>query len=110
LKIKNRTLVLITTYVSAGILVLAGFIYVNYQQTQQYKRYVNNHYQHAFSEMVTCMGELDTALQKCTYARSTPMIVTSCTEIFGKAMAAQMMLGELPFSDYQLEKTSGFIR
>ena len=37
------------------------------------------------------------------------MISAVCTDVFGKAMTAQMSLGALPFSTQELEKTAGFI-
>ena len=89
--------------------VLSGFIYVNYQNAETYKRTINNNYQHAFAELVTCVGEVDSSLQKSLYATSPSMVSSVCTEVFGKAMSAQMAMGELPFSSYELEHTAGFI-
>ena len=68
-----------------------------------------NSYQHAFSELVTGMSEIDSALQKSLYAMTPAMVSATCTEVFGKAMSAQMAMGELPFSNYELEQMSSFI-
>ncbi len=70
---------------------------------------MTNNYQHAFDELVTAVGEMESALQKSVYATSPTVAGAVCTEIFGKAMTAQMSLGVLPFSTYELEQTAGFI-
>ncbi len=78
-------------------------------KAEKYKMQVANNYQHAFDELVTAVGEMDSALQKSIYASSPAIAGAVCTEIFGKAMTAQMSLGVLPFSTYELEQTAGFI-
>jgi hypothetical protein len=55
------------------------------------------------------MSELDTALQKGMYATSPCMVSALCTQIYGKAMTAQQALGELPYSNVELEQTAAFI-
>jgi germination protein YpeB len=55
------------------------------------------------------MGELDTALQKGMYATSPCMVSSLCTQIYGKAMTAQLALGQLPYSNVELEQTASFI-
>ncbi|MBE7017953.1 MAG: germination protein YpeB [Ruminococcaceae bacterium] len=78
-------------------------------KAEKYKLQISNNYQHAFDELVTAVGEMDSALQKSIYAVSPALSGAVCTEIFGKAMTAQMSLGVLPFSTYELEQTAGFI-
>ena len=78
-------------------------------KAEKYKIQIANNYQHAFDELVTAVGEMDSALQKSVYATSPVIAGAVCTEIFGKAMTAQMSLGVLPFSTYELEQTAGFI-
>lgn len=102
-------MILIVSYLTAAFAVLSGFIYVNYQNTENYKQRIHYHYQHAFAELVTCVGEVDSALQKSLYATSPSMVSAVCTEVFGKAMSAQMAMGELPFANYELEHTASFI-
>ncbi len=107
-KFKKRHVIL-TSYLIAAFIVMGGFIFSNYVRAENYKRHLNNTYQHAFAELVTCVGEMDSALQKSLYAVSPSMVSSSCTEIFGKALSAQMALGELPFSALNLESTASFI-
>ena len=107
-KAKRRT-VLVICYLSAAALTFAILAGVNYERAKQYERTVANNYQHAFDELVTAVSEVDAALQKSLYATSPYMAGNLCTEVFGKAMTAQMSLGALPFSCQELEQTSGFI-
>ncbi|MBR5491031.1 MAG: germination protein YpeB [Oscillospiraceae bacterium] len=80
-----------------------------HKKAEQYKLYMVNNCQHAFDELATAVGEMDTALQKSLCATSPAMTSAICTELFGKAMTARMSLGVLPFSTYELEQTAGFI-
>ena len=84
-------------------------MYRHSKDLADYDLFINNAYQHSFSELVTAVNEIDTALSKSVYATSPSMLNSVCTQIFGKAMSAQMSLGELPFSNYELHETAGFI-
>jgi spore germination protein len=106
---KKKILTLTVSYVLAGIIVLSGFLYAEHQKSEALQRQVANNYQHAFSELVNGMGEIDSALQKSLYATSPAMVSAICTELFGKATSTQMIMGELPVSNYELEQTAGFI-
>lgn len=107
-KTRKRT-ILAVSYLAAAAVVFGVLAGVNYERAEQYERMMANNYQHAFDELVTAVTEVDAALQKSVYATSTNMAGSLCTEIFGKAMTAQMSLGVLPFSSQELEQTSGFI-
>lgn len=94
---------------SATVLGLSIYASAANAKAEKYKLSIANNYQHAFDELVTAVGEMDSALQKSVYAVSPALTGAVCTEIFGKAMTAQMSLGVLPFSTYELEQTAGFI-
>ncbi|MBE6949543.1 MAG: germination protein YpeB [Ruminococcaceae bacterium] len=101
--------VIITSYITAAFLILGGFLLKFHNENVRHERYIQHSYQHAFSELVTSMGEIDAALQKSVYATSPSMISAVCTQVYGKAMQAEMAMGELPFSCYELENTAAFI-
>lgn len=103
---KIRTLAAV--YAIAGALVLGGMAINQYQRAENYSLRLSSTYRHAFSELVGGINEINSGLQKSLYATSPSMISSTCTDIFGKAAAAQMAMGELPF-DGELEKTSRFI-
>ena len=107
--ISRRGAVRVITFLIAAFLIVCGLAGAAYGQARQYRRYLQTSYIHAFSELTTAVSEIDTALQKGMYATSPAMISTLCTEVFGKAMAAQMSLGELPYANVELEQTAAFV-
>lgn len=82
---------------------------VKMQESVRNERYISANYRHAFSELVTGISDMDTALQKSLLVTSPSMAGAVCTEVYGKAQTAQMALGILPFSSTELEKTASFI-
>lgn len=106
---KKKYAVITISFLAVASLVLGGFAYANHERAEAYKIHMDNNYQHAFDELVTAVSEMDTALQKSVYATSPSVAGAVCTEVFGKAMTAQMSLGVLPFSTQELEQISGFI-
>ena len=108
-KHRTRAVRLALIYLSAAVVALGVLAGAQLERAQRWQRRAENQYQHAFDELVTAMGELDASLQKSLYATSPGMVNAVCTEVFGKAMTAQMSLGALPFHSEELEHTSGFI-
>ncbi len=100
---------IVISYAAAGVAVLSGLAWTAHLEAEAYKREIVNNYRHAFAEVVTGISEMDTALQKSRYATSPAMMASVCTEVFGKAMSAQMAMGILPLSDYELGETSSFV-
>ena len=106
---KKRLRTVAMLYLCAALVVfgvLAGTCFERAKRSELTLRY---NYEHAFGELVTAVSELDTALEKSVWATSPALVGSLCTEVFGKAMTAQMSLSALPFSADNLEKTSGFI-
>lgn len=106
---RKKRIVIVTSYILAGFLAMGGLAYSYHLEAEEYKLQMENDYQRAFSEVVFGVSELDTALQKSLYATSPSMLSSVCTEVYGKAQAAQYALGELPFSTDEFQNTSGFI-
>jgi len=106
---KRKLRVIFTAYAAAAIAVLAAFAWAGAARAKQYRRYIDASRSRAFLELVESVEQMDSALQKCVYATSPSLVCACCTDAFGKAMAAQAALGELPFADLSLENTSGFI-
>lgn len=105
----RRAAVRVIAYIAAAFAVTAGIAWSNYAQAQYYKLQLNNTYQRAFAELTTNMSELDTALQKGLYATTPAMAASLCTEIYGKATAAQMAVSQLSYSHVTLENTASFL-
>ena len=109
LTIRKKTAVRLITFICAAFAVLGGFLIQARGETTGADRYIRVSYRRAFSDLVSNMDDLDSALQKSRYATSQAVTAGICTEIFGKAMAAQSALSALPFASYELERTSSFI-
>lgn len=105
----KKATILVASYVTAAFLVVGGFAVQGHARASAYQNTLNNVYQHAFTELTTSIYEVDTGLKKLTYATSPTLISSLCTEVFGKAMSAQMALGELPNGNVELEHTAAFI-
>lgn len=108
-KLGRRKAVRCLSYLLAAFALLTGMWVKSYQEAALYRWHLQTSYQHSFSELTTAVGELDTALQKGTYATSPCMVSALCTQIYGKAMTAQLALGQLPYSNVELEQTASFI-
>lgn len=106
---KKKTNIIVISFLSIAVIVLAGWAYSLQMRNTDYERFVKASYQHAFSELVTSVSQMDNALQKSMYATTPSMINTVCNEIFGRSMTAQMSVSALPFSTQELEQVSAFI-
>ena len=106
---KKKYAVLTISFLSAAMAVLGVVAWNGYSRAEKYELYLKNESAHAFDELATAIGEMDTALQKSLYTTTPAMTGAVCTELFGKAMTAQMSLGSLPVSSQELEQISGFI-
>jgi len=109
LNIKKSGLIRLVAFFSAALVVLGGFTYRASREAEYNKYLLEVRYRHAFSEFVNAVDEIETSLQKSYYATTPPMIASACADVYGKATAAQQALGELPFSDYQLENIAAYL-
>lgn len=107
--LSHRTAVRVVSFLLAAFLVMGGFAIQGQMEAASYRRFLSNSYLHAFSELSINLDELSTDLQKGLYATSPAMLSSLCTQIFGKATAAQMALGELPYGNVELEQTASFL-
>ena len=106
---KKKTKIVITSYVLAALTAMGGLALMFNARAEGYRLQLENTYQHAFSELVSNVSDLDNALQKTLYAGTPSMLGSVCTEVYGCALAAQYALSEMPFSSYEYENTAGFI-
>lgn len=105
----RRNKVRIISAAAAAFLVAAGFAIQGHSRANHYRQLLENNYTHAYFELATAVTELDTALQKAQYAATPVFLEVLCTDIYGKAVAAQMALGELPESHVILPQTTAFL-
>ena len=104
-----RGRVRLISFGAAVLLALSGCILSQHVKLADARRHLANEQQHAFAELTNAMEEMDTSLQKGLYASSPSMLNTLSVDLYGKANAAQMAIGEIPFAHVDLAKTSDFI-
>ena len=105
----TRQLVRRASFLAAAFAVTAGLAVQGQMEAAAYRRYLTNNRLHAFAELSANLGQLGTDLQKGVYATTPSMLGALCTQIFGRAMSAQMALGELPYGNIELEQTAAFL-
>ena len=105
----RRKKIRIISAVTAAFAVAAGFALQGHSRASHYRQLLENNYTHAYYELSTAVSELDSALQKAQYAATPVLLEVLCTDIYGKAVAAQMALGELPQSYAILPRISAFL-
>lgn len=106
---RKKRFILLGSYLSAALIILGGFVYKEHLTAEYYRRYIEAGWQRSFSDLNSSVSEIDSALQKGIYSGSPALLGSACAEVYAKCLKAQQSLGELPFSDYVLENTAGFI-
>lgn len=101
--------ILTITAIAAAFAVASGLAIQGHSRAARYEQLLENSYTHAYFELAAAVSELDASLQKAQYASTPVMMGVLCTDIYSKAVAAQMALGELPASGVVLEQTSAFL-
>ncbi len=101
--------VLVVSALTTALVIAGGFAIQGNYRAAQYEQLLETNYTHAYLELTTAVSELDTALQKLRYTTTPALKESLCTDLYGKAVAAQMALGELPDSAALLEQTSAFL-
>ena len=96
------------TFAVAAFIVAIGFAIQGHMEARHYKRQLAGAYYHAFTELTTASQELDTALKKSAYTTAGPLQDSLYRQIYAKALAAQYALGELPYTDDQMEQAAAF--
>ena len=106
---KKRTTVRIITFLSAALLAAGVFALRNTRKANALELYARASTQRAFDELVTSVSELSNALEKSVYTADPVLESALCTQIFGRAMTAQMAVGALPYASQELEQTASFV-
>ncbi len=97
------------TFGSAAFVILCGLAWQGKVQAAAYRRLLTNEYQHSFIELTDQVEGLNSALQKGRYVTSPPLQTALYAEVYSRAAAAQVALGQLPFSNVELEETAAFL-
>ncbi len=106
---KKRTTIRVITFLSAGLLTAGIFAVRNTRKANALELYARASTQRAFNELVTSVSEMSNALEKSQYISDPALESALCTQIFGRAMTAQMAMGALPYASQELEQTASFV-
>ena len=106
---KKRTTVRVLTFLSAAVIVMGILAWNGMRKAKVLELYARASNQRAFDELVTNVTELSNALEKSIYVTDPALESALCTQVFGRAMMAQMSMGELPYSSQNLEQTASFV-
>ncbi len=106
---KKRSAVRLAAYCLAALLVMGAFALRAQSRAAALRRYVEAGWMRGFSALSADLVQIDTALKKCLYSSSPALCGSACAEVSARAQEAQTCLGELPFSDWLLEDTAGFL-
>lgn len=106
---KRKTAAAVISILGAAVIVLGVVSVVHVRRTRELEYAVRANAQRSFSELVSDVGELSTDLQKCLYVSDSALQSALCTQVYGKALAAQMALASLPYESQTLEQAAGFI-
>ncbi len=106
---KKRTAIRVITFLSAGVIVAGVLAWTGTRKANSLELYARANTQHAFDELVTSVSELSNTLEKSVYVTDPALESALCTQMFGKAVTAQMAMGVLPYSSQELEQTASFL-
>lgn len=106
---RKRTTIRVITFLSAALVVAGVLAFSGQRRAQSLELYARNSTQRAFDELVTNVSELSNTLEKSVYITDPALEGALCTQIFARAATAQSMMGALPYSSDQLERTSSFL-
>lgn len=106
---KKRTTVRWITFLSAGLIVASVLAFAGLRRARALELYARANTQHAFDELVTSVSELSNALEKSLYVTDPALESALYTQVFGRAVTAQMAMGSLPWSSQELENVSSFL-
>lgn len=107
--LKKRTVIRISSFVTALVVVLAVLCYVGWDKAQRYERYINYSYQRSYGELAGSLNKISSSLTKSGYSASPSMLTMLATEVWQQANTAQSRIGELPISNEGMKQLSKYI-
>lgn len=107
--LSRRTAIRISSFVVAALIVLLGGLLRMQSKAAAYERAIAADYLRAFSQVVTSVNRIDSAMQKELYVTSPAMISHFSAEIQSEAATAQQAMAALPYANIELEQTASFL-
>jgi len=106
---KKRTTIRVMTFLSAAVIVMGILAWNGTRKSRALELYAKASNERAFDQLVSNVEELSNALEKSIYVTDPALESSLCTQIFARAMMAQMSMSELPYAAQKLEQTAGFV-
>jgi len=107
--LSRRGAVRLAVFLLAAAAVMGGFIHTAHLREARLRRQITAGYSRAFSELTDCVEGMRTSLMKGLCCSTPEMMCRVCAEVSSEADGARMLLGMLPFSGGELERTAGFV-
>lgn len=105
----RKNTVRLISFSLAFCVVTLGAAVVGWHQAILYQRYIEYGNERAFSNLVTSVSNLDSALQKGVYANSPSMLSSLSAQIWRESSNAKACLSQMQLVDINLDKTQKFI-
>lgn len=106
---RRKTVILLISFLSAAVVALGILAFTGQSRARQLEYYARASTEHAFEELVTSLSELSDSLEKSIYISDPALQSALCTQVYGRAVLAQMAMGLLPYESQELEQTAGFV-
>lgn len=106
---RRKTAAAVISILSAAVIVLGIVAAVHVHRARRLEYYARAHTQWAFAELVSDVGALSEDLEKSLYISDAALQSALCTQVYGKALEAQIALGSLPYEANALEQAAGFL-
>ncbi len=106
---ERRNKIRLISYTLAFCVVTLGVAIAGWRQAFLYQRYIEYANQRAFSNLVTSVSNLDSALQKGIYSNSPSMLSSLSAQIWRESTNARASLAQMPLTEINLDKTQKFI-
>lgn len=93
----------------ALLIFMAGLFTYQAKVSADYRLQLDNQLTRAFDDLTEYVYGLETSLLKCAATKDPMMLSRLTSEIYAKASAASVCLGQLPLRDANLENTAKFL-
>lgn len=105
----KRTIVRICSYALTFVVVLSAFAYSYYNESNYYKRQLENNYQQTLTELSEYMSNIESTLGKGIYAATDTMVSDISANLWRESSGAKSAMSKLPLSDLNLQTTYKFL-
>lgn len=107
--VKKQTVVKIISFLSAALLVVAGFAIQESSKSQKYLLMIENQYSRAFEQLNSSLNNISVAVEKTVYVSSAKKMSSLSAEIFSEAELAKSALSELPMGESNISTIYRFL-